>query len=45
MLAVQLGTYFLTLFILMDFPIHIDIMNIELSLLYFKGLLLKISLK
>ena len=32
----------LTLFILMDYPIHIDtILSMELSILYFKGLLVQ----
>ena len=34
----------LSIFILklMDYPIHIDTINMELSILYFKGLLVKI---
>ena len=32
-------------FILMDYPIHIDTILMELSILYFKGLPIKISLK
>ena len=35
----------LTLFILMDYPIHIYTMSMELSILYFKGSQLKISIK
>ena len=35
----------LTLFILMDYPIHIDTITTELSISYFKGLLNKISIK
>ena len=33
--------YPLTLFILMDFPAHIDIMSMDLTILYFKGSQLK----
>ena len=33
------------LFILMDFPIHIDTISMEESILYFKGLSVKISMK
>ena len=36
---------FKTLFILMDYPIYIETINKELSSLYFKGLLVKISIK
>ena len=35
----------LTLFILMDYPIHIDTISMELSILYFKGSHVKISIK
>ena len=35
----------LTLFSLMDYPIHIDTLSMELSILYFKGLPVKISIK
>ena len=35
----------ITLFILMDNPIYIVILSMELSILYFKGLLIKISTK
>ena len=39
-----LATFFsLTLFVLMDFPIYIDIINMYLSILYFKGAQVKIS--
>ena len=34
---------FLTLFILMDFPIHIDIISMDLSILYFKESQVRIS--
>ena len=34
-----------TLFILVDYPIHIDTISLELSILYFKRLAVKISLK
>ena len=30
---------------LMDYPIHIDTISMELSILYFKGLPVKISIK
>ena len=30
-------TLFLTLFILIDYPIHIDTISMELSILYLKG--------
>ena len=30
--------YFSTIFILMDYPIHIDMISIDLSILYFNGL-------
>ena len=36
--------YYLTLFILMDYSILIDTISKELSILYFKGLLVKSSL-
>ena len=39
------GMLFLTLFILMDYPIHIDTNRMELSILYSKGLHFKISIK
>ena len=35
----------LTLFIQMDYPIPIDTITMELSIMYFKGLQVKISLK
>ena len=35
----------LSLFILMDYAIHINTINMELSILYSKGLLVKISIK
>ena len=35
----------LTLFILMDYPIHIDTISMGLSVSYFKGLQVKISIK
>ena len=41
---ILVGQVFITLFI-MDYPIHIDAISMELSILYFKGLLVKISLK
>ena len=38
--------YFIILFILMNFPKHVDrTISIELSILYFKGLLVKSSIK
>ena len=36
---------FLTHFILMDYPVHIDTTSMALSILYFKGLLIKISIE
>ena len=36
---------YLYLFILMDYPLHIDTISIELFILYFKRLSVKISLK
>ena len=36
---------YLTLFILMDYPIHIDAISMELSILYSKGLPVTISIK
>ena len=43
----QIGSLvtYITLFIQMDYPIHIDTVSLELSILYFKGLLVKNSLK
>ena len=38
-------THFLTLFILMDYSINIDTISMALSLLYFKGFQVKISIK
>ena len=35
----------LILFILMDYPIHIATISLELSILYFKGLPVKLSIK
>ena len=35
----------LALCILLDYPIHIDTISMELSILYFKGLSVKISIK
>ena len=35
----------LILFILMDYPLHIDTLGMELSFLYFKGLLVKSFIK
>ena len=39
------GKLFLTLFILIDYPIHIDTNRMESSILYFKGLPFKISIE
>ena len=41
---ILVGQVFITLFI-MDYHIHIDTISMELSILYFKGLLVLISLK
>ena len=38
-------THFLTLFILMDYSVHIDTISMELSILYFKGFQVKVSIK
>ena len=38
-------THFLTLFILIDYSIHIDTISMELSILFFKGFQVKISTK
>ena len=35
----------LTIFMLMDYPIHIDTISMKLSILYFKGSLVKKSIK
>ena len=37
--------YPLLFVILMDYPIYIDTISMKLSILYFKGLLVKISIK
>ena len=39
----SLVAYAVTLFILMDFPIHIDTISMDLSFLYFKGSQVEIS--
>ena len=43
--AVVICIHIFTLFILIDYPIHVYTMSIELSILYFKGSQLKISIK
>ena len=40
----EINSHF-TLFVLMNCPIHIDTVSMELSNLYFKGLQVKISIK
>ena len=40
---IKFGVIHLTLFILIDFPIHIDTISMDLSILYFKGSQVKIS--
>ena len=42
-LAAASGKSSLTLFILMDFPMHVDRISMELPILYFKGSRVEVS--